>query len=108
MTQPQPILCEGFQCLVRGRHGLTLFNKNDVYIGRSLDLYGEYSEGEVELFDPALEQWETLGSLPQPEAYIATVLLADDRVWITGGQSGQNAAIFWADTWLVAVLPAAP
>ncbi len=27
-----------------------LYNINDTYIGRSLDLYGEYSEGEVELF----------------------------------------------------------
>lgn len=27
-----------------------LYNINDMYIGRSLDLYGEYSEGEVELF----------------------------------------------------------
>lgn len=32
------------------RHGRMLFNVNDVYIGRSLDLYGEFSEGEVELF----------------------------------------------------------
>jgi FkbM family methyltransferase len=27
-----------------------LYNMHDMYIGRSLDLYGEYSEGEVELF----------------------------------------------------------
>lgn len=32
------------------RYGQMLYNKNDVYIGRSLELYGEYSEGEVELF----------------------------------------------------------
>jgi FkbM family methyltransferase len=32
------------------RHGRMLYNINDIYIGRSLDLYGEFSEGEVELF----------------------------------------------------------
>lgn len=32
------------------RHGLMLFNPRDQYVGRSLDLYGEYSEGEIELF----------------------------------------------------------
>lgn len=32
------------------RHGQMLYNMHDLYIGRSLDLYGEYSEDEVELF----------------------------------------------------------
>jgi FkbM family methyltransferase len=32
------------------RYGQLLYNINDRYIGRSLDLYGEFSEGEVELF----------------------------------------------------------
>ena len=32
------------------RHGRMMYNVNDQYIGRSLDLYGEYSEGEVDLF----------------------------------------------------------
>ena len=26
----------------RCRHGLMLYNSSDIYIGRSLDLYGEY------------------------------------------------------------------
>jgi FkbM family methyltransferase len=37
--------------LVRARHGLTLYNKHDRYIGRSLELYGEFSQLEVELFE---------------------------------------------------------
>ena len=32
------------------RYGRMLYNPNDQYVGRSLDLYGEFSEGEVELF----------------------------------------------------------
>ncbi len=44
-TQPEP-----FNRLKACRHGQMLFNVNDIYIGRSLDLYGEFSEGEIELF----------------------------------------------------------
>ena len=32
------------------RHGKLSYLINDAYIGRSLDVYGEYSEGELELF----------------------------------------------------------
>ncbi len=32
------------------RHGKMLYNEHDIYIGRSLQLYGEYSEGECEAF----------------------------------------------------------
>jgi FkbM family methyltransferase len=32
------------------RYGTMVYNVNDCYVGRSLDLYGEYSEGEVALF----------------------------------------------------------
>jgi FkbM family methyltransferase len=39
-----------FNRLKKCRHGTMLFNFNDIYIGRSLDLYGEWTEGEVELF----------------------------------------------------------
>ena len=38
------------------RYGRMLFNRNDVYIGRSLDVYGEFSEGEVELFRQIVEE----------------------------------------------------
>jgi FkbM family methyltransferase len=34
----------------RCRHGLMLYHLNDRYVGRSLDVYGEYSEHEVDLF----------------------------------------------------------
>lgn len=32
------------------RYGAMAFNVHDRYVGRSLDLYGEFSEGEVEMF----------------------------------------------------------
>jgi len=37
------------------RHGLFIYNKFDIYIGRSLDFYGEYSEGEIELFEKLMK-----------------------------------------------------
>jgi FkbM family methyltransferase len=36
------------------RHGMLMYNVNDQYIGRSLELYGEYSEGEADLFRQVL------------------------------------------------------
>lgn len=36
------------------RHGLMLYPANDVYIGRSLEVYGEYCPGEGEAFSQIL------------------------------------------------------
>jgi FkbM family methyltransferase len=38
------------------RYGRMLFNQHDIYIGRSLDAYGEFSEGEVELFRQVVQE----------------------------------------------------
>ncbi len=60
------------------RHGPFMFLMNDVYIGRSLALYGEYSEGEVDLFRRILpmaaeivEVGANIGTLTVPLARIA-------------------------------------
>jgi FkbM family methyltransferase len=42
------------------RHGVMLYNINDVYIGTALDLYGEFSEEENELFRQALRPGMTI------------------------------------------------
>ncbi len=39
-----------FNQLIVGRHGVFLYNQHDIYIGRSLALYGEWSEAEIDLF----------------------------------------------------------
>jgi FkbM family methyltransferase len=39
----------GWGRLRRCRHGLFLYNRNDVYVGRSLEVYGEYSHLEAGL-----------------------------------------------------------
>jgi len=45
---------EGFNRVKDCRHGRMLYNVHDTYIGRSLDLYGEFSEGEIDLFKPLI------------------------------------------------------
>ncbi|MHB1590858.1 MAG: FkbM family methyltransferase [Sulfuricella sp.] len=66
---------EGFNKLKFCRHGLMLFNRHDRYVGRALDLYGEFSEGEVALFqrllspgDIALDVGANLGAHTVPMA----------------------------------------
>lgn len=46
--------------LMRCRHGALLFNHNDMYIGRSLETYGEFSELEVKLFEQILRPGMTV------------------------------------------------
>src|ERR1700742_1039122 len=40
-----------FNHLKQARYGTLLYNINDLYVGRSIDLYGEFSQLEVVLFD---------------------------------------------------------
>ena len=63
---PDPV---PFTRLKQCRHGLMLYNINDQYVGRSLDLYGEFSEGETAIFrqllrpgDIALEIGANIGA----------------------------------------------
>ena len=45
-----PLLENGAIRLKQCRYGAMAYFKSDMYIGRSLDLYGEFSEGEAEMF----------------------------------------------------------
>lgn len=40
----------GYNAVVKGKYGYVVYNKNDIYIGRAIEKYGEFSEAEVELF----------------------------------------------------------
>jgi FkbM family methyltransferase len=42
------------------RHGRMMFFTNDRYVGRSLDLYGEFSEGEPRLLDAIVRAGDTV------------------------------------------------
>jgi len=59
------------QRLVRGRHGLFIYNMHDMYISKSLELYGEYCEHELMVF--------------------AQIIRPGDVVWDIGGNIGAFA-----------------
>ncbi len=44
------ITTSGMNRLTRTRQGLMVYNRHDKYVGHSLDRYGEFSEGECDLF----------------------------------------------------------
>lgn len=41
---------KGYNCIVESRYGYMVYNKNDIYVGRSFEHYGEFSESEAQLF----------------------------------------------------------
>ena len=45
----------GYNVLKNCRHGAMLYNRNDQYVGRSLDLYGEYCEARIEIMRQVLQ-----------------------------------------------------
>lgn len=68
---------EAFNRLKPCRYGPMLYNFRDQYVGRSLDLYGEFSEGEVSLFrelirpgDVVIDAGANIGALTVPLAQI--------------------------------------
>lgn len=49
-----------FNDLTEFRFGQILYNKNDIYIGKSLELYGEFSYGEAQLFEAVVKPGMTV------------------------------------------------
>lgn len=75
----------GYNRLVLGRHGAFLANPRDVYLGRAMCTYGEYSEAEVDLFrsilkpgDMVVEVGANVGYLTVP---IAKMVAPNGMVW---------------------------
>jgi FkbM family methyltransferase len=50
----------GFNRIKQCRHGVFLHNIQDTGVGRSLDLYGEWSEGDVQLFQSLVKLGHTV------------------------------------------------
>ena len=72
MTADAPVIGPGM-VLRNCRHGTMMYPQHDKYIGRSLDLYGEYSEAEVDVFrillrpgDVVVDAGANLGALTLP------------------------------------------
>ena len=54
MANSNVLISEGQMRIKRCIHGLMLYNASDTFIGRSLDLYGEYSIGEFTFLEQVL------------------------------------------------------
>jgi FkbM family methyltransferase len=54
MPANDPIMERGHLRLIQARHGLFLYNRNDRFIGRSLETYGEWCEAELALLRPCV------------------------------------------------------
>jgi len=54
LPSAEPVVEQAFVRVKTCRYGTMLYNWKDTYVGRSLDLYGEFSEGEVRMFDQIL------------------------------------------------------
>lgn len=48
------LIKNGFVAIKKCRHGMMMFNVNDSFIGRSMDLYGEWCESEIVLLSPII------------------------------------------------------
>lgn len=67
----------GFNKLVQAKYGYVVYNKNDIYIGRAIETYGEFSELEVDIFrqicqknDVVVEVGANIGTHTLPLAQI--------------------------------------
>jgi FkbM family methyltransferase len=56
----EPLLTSGFNCLKQARHGYMLYNRNDRFVGKSLELYGEYSEEELQFLKQGIRPGDTV------------------------------------------------
>lgn len=59
LHQHEKLKLTGHQGLTNGRHGYYFYNSLDSYIGKSLELYGEYCEHEFQLLKQFLGEGDT-------------------------------------------------
>ena len=72
-----------FNSITRTRYGHLIFNVNDIYLGKALELYGEWSQGEVDLLlslikndDVVIDAGAHIGTLTVPLAQKAKIVYA--------------------------------
>lgn len=57
---PGYLVENGFIAVKRGKRGIFIFNRNDTFVGRSLDLYGEWCDSEIVLLQRFLKPGDTV------------------------------------------------
>ena len=58
--KPRYLLENGYIVVKRARHGVFMFNRNDNFLGRAMDLYGEWCESELDLLLPYISAGDTV------------------------------------------------
>jgi N-acetylneuraminic acid mutarotase len=85
-------------------HALVLLRDGNVLAVGGAHTYGTWDRNsfphEMELYDPAANQWSMIGEIPFPRFNAVAILLPNGRVWLTGGQFLDN---YLADTWIIDV-----
>lgn len=71
---PQRLLVNGYVSIKQCRHGLFMYNLNDLFVGRGMDIYGEWCEAEL--------------------ACLGQILKSDDVVIDVGANIGTHTIFF--------------
>lgn len=79
----------GYLSLKESLHGHMLYNRHDMYVGRSFEMYGQFSNDEFEILRPwatggmVLDIGANIGALTIPLARIAkSVLAIEPQPWV--------------------------
>lgn len=63
------ILTNGYSAIKKCRHGIFAYNINDAFVGKSLDLYGEWAEAEMNVLESLIHEGDVVLDVG---AYIGT------------------------------------
>lgn len=83
------ILTNGYISIKESKHGVMMYNRHDRYVGRSFDMYGQFSDDEFEILRPwatggfVLDIGANIGALTVPFAKVArAVIAAEPQPWV--------------------------
>lgn len=88
MAKNKKLFTSGYLSAKECRHGIFLYNRLDQYVGRSLDMYGEFSNQEFEIMKDfatglVLDVGANIGALTVPLARVAKhVISVEPQPWV--------------------------
>ncbi len=76
---------ENINACIDFRYGKIIYNKLDQYVGKSLELYGEFSQGEAEIFDKIIRPGDCVvecgANIGSHTVHLAQAVGNDGVVW---------------------------
>lgn len=83
------LLTEGHVSLKQGLHGYYLYNRHDLYVGKSIEKYGQFSDQEFRILEPwckdglILDIGANIGALTLPFANVGrSVIAIEPQPWV--------------------------